>query len=187
MCVGCGSVKKDLTTFSQTSQTVIQNGDATKHDPVLVIIDMQSKFRASNSIKIILQVARLIKKAIKANHRIFFVELGEEPTHAPLTQLCEEAGYGGRCWTVKKAGESGAREVAEKCLELCIEPREVVVCGVNTDACVKATVIGLAQTMPRSKVYVVKRACNMTKDSDPNWKNWNFERMRLHNRNVSFV
>lgn len=124
---------------------------------------------------------------MKANHRIFFVELGEEPTHAPLTQLCEEAGYGARQWTVKKTGENGAREVAAKCLELCIEPHELIVCGVNTDACVKATVIGLAQTMPRSKVSVVKRACNMTKDSDPNWQRWNFERMKLHNRNVSFV
>lgn len=186
MCVECDEAAK-RSVFIKTSQAVVQNGDATKHDPVLLVIDMQAKFRASNSIKTILNVARLVKKAIRANHRIFFIELGDEPTHAPLTQLCDEAGYGARSWTIKKTGENGAREVAQKCLELCIDPREIIVCGVNTDACVKATVIGLAQTMPRSKVSVVKRACNMTKDSDPNWSRWNFERMRLHNRNVSFM
>lgn len=160
--------------------------ERTKSDPILVVIDMQPKYSASNDLKTILQVARLIKKAKKLDQKIFFVEFGlDEHTHAPLIELVYD--YGKR-FTVIKNDMCGSKEIAKQCQISGFTPSELIVCGVNTDACVRFTVEGLARDMPGTKVTVVKRACNKGPNHVP-WgtSEYNFEQMQNANRNVVFA
>lgn len=157
-----------------------------KTGPVLVIVDMQPSFTAARDKKTIKNCAREILNAIRLGHHIVFLEYeGERPTHDALINLCVKANYC-RFTRVGKYEDDGSAAVFSLLkdeLSYSKAKPKFTVCGVNTDACVKRTVAGLAK---RAKmVYVVRDACNQPK-SFTGTKDAPFEKMKKR-KNVRII
>lgn len=144
--------------------------------PILVVIDMQTKFPASRHKRALLNCAREITRAKRAHQRILFVEYADQgPTRQDLTDLvicpCDSIscrqGYD-RFGIVKKYGDDGSNAILEYLKEFKRDTGKLslTVCGVNTDCCIKWTVLGLAQKRKDAKIRVVKDACHQPSD----WK-----------------
>lgn len=127
------------------------------NDYTLAIVDMQYAFTASRSNTVIRNCQREIIKAKKNKNPIILVEYSSQGNTIPsLVKLIK--GYK-RTWIAVKSGTDGSREVSNIINHYNL-PRNVRVCGVNTDACVQDTVEGLSKSYIISKVDVVRDACN---------------------------
>lgn len=126
---------------------------------VLLIIDMQETFSASQNIETIEACKKEILQAIEQQEYIFFVEWENEgSTDKRLTSLAR--GYK-KSYYIYKRQDSGAKEIMSKVYSIGIINAKFRVCGVNTDACVKRTVADLADYGRHGRlVEVVGRACN---------------------------
>lgn len=126
---------------------------------VLCIIDMQPYFSASQNPLTIEACQLEIIKAIKNGYYIFFVEWeGEGATDNRLTSLTESYS---KVHFIFKNQDEGSSVIMRKVYDLGIVNSKFKVCGVNTDACVKTTVIGLAEYGRAGRpVEVISKACN---------------------------
>lgn len=123
----------------------------------LVIVDMQNEFRAANGKTIIANCKREIKRAMKDNAAIIFLEYyGNGPTKSVLSNLVD--GYEWT-WTETKDEDDGSLEVAVLIRKYDLDKKLIKVCGVNTDCCVKATVSGLTARFLNSSIEVIADAC----------------------------
>lgn len=128
----------------------------------LCVIDMQDFFSASKGKRVRKSCIREIKKAMDSNATILFVEYKNYgPTIPLLTKLTK--GYR-RKFVVLKLHDGGGDEVVNFLTKQHLPKRNIRVCGVNTDACVEATVVGMNENLESSKIEVVADAC------DSNWK-----------------
>lgn len=142
---------------------------------VLTIIDMQPRFPSSQDANTIAGVLRLIAKAIERNWPVILVEFyAHGPTDERITNALD--GYAGLVREFK-FNEDGSEEIWEACVEHELPGSRFIVCGVNTHACVKDTVFGMARLMPDSAIEVVKDACNCD-------TGWDWDRFYLPNENV---
>ena len=142
---------------------------------VLTIIDMQSRFPSSQNNDTIAGVLRLIAKAIERNWPVILVEFY---AHGPTDERITDAlnGYAGLVCEVKR-NEDGSEEIWESCVEHELPGSRFVICGVNTHACVKDTVFGMARLMPDSVIEIIQDACNCD-------TGWGWDRFLLPNENV---
>lgn len=126
---------------------------------ILVIIDMQHSFSASQHLPTIEACQEEIKKAIKNNEYIFFVEYkGEGATDSRLTDLTKKYS---NVYFIQKRADDGSAEIMSKVYSLGIVNSKFRICGVNSDACVKFTVESLAEYGRSGRpCEVVSRACN---------------------------
>lgn len=125
---------------------------------VLLVVDMQAGFRASMQEATINAVETEIRRAIESKQAIVVLEYAKYPaTHERLLRLL--AGYD-RYVIETKLDDDGSSEVIEACLFNRYSGEAFRVCGVNALACVKATVLGIAEKLDESKIDVVKAACN---------------------------
>lgn len=139
-------------------------------DKTLVIIDMQPEFCAS---KILIEnVKNEIKKAIRLQIPVVLVEYGgdeadlfrilrgENPgisqTYPEIKQLLR--GYKYFAKTVKKV-DDGSKNILESCKRRKFPTDHLLICGINTCACVFVTVKGLLQKLPQAKIELVKAGC----------------------------
>jgi nicotinamidase-related amidase len=123
----------------------------------LVIVDMQNVFTASRSNSVRSACQREILKAKKGKNPIILVEYSTQGKTIPsLSRLV--TGYN-KTWVAVKSSPDGSKEVTNTILHYKL-PRDVRVCGVNTDACVQMTVKGLSNTYCIYSIQVVKDACN---------------------------
>lgn len=132
----------------------------------LVVVDMQPDFPASNDPKTLSAVEREVRKAIKRGFGVVVLEVpyfspldeeGLKPTHRSILKLLD--GYS-RYRVTQKRWSDGSCQVVRMCEDYKFANKRFRVCGVNTDACVLETVLGLAQRLPESKIKVIKDACN---------------------------
>lgn len=137
---------------------------------VLVVIDMQSFFPASNNPSTVRAVMREVEAAVKANQPVILVEFEPEQvgrTHDCILRLLK---HYGAVVSVTKTDADGSREVLEACLINGIPSNQLRVCGVNSDACVLETIQGFLNLAPESRITVVKDACNcLTGSSNDVW------------------
>ena len=130
----------------------------------LVVIDMQTDFSAARPDWIRQAVLAQINRARDSNMAIVVLEyLSREPlrfygvTHEELIA----AARGHSHFTMRaKAVPDGSECVAAACQAMSVAEEEFVVCGVNTHACVEATVLGLFNLFPTCRIEVVANACN---------------------------
>lgn len=108
----------------------------------LVIIDMQTDFiNPSIHKKLIGNISYLIRRAIRNEQNIFFVEFsGSGHT---VRRLQEEAEQYENKHFVVKTGEDGSNELCKTFKRLNIEPAKLDICGVHWNHCVFNTVTGL--------------------------------------------
>ncbi len=128
-------------------------------DRTLVIVDMQPGFSASMHARTLAQVERRIVEAVSHGWAIVVLE-NESHLHGhTLPRLIKHLiGYK-RCIVIPKADDDGSREVIAGCQVAGFDLNFVEVCGVNTDACVKATVEGLIARSPFTNILVFRKAC----------------------------
>ena len=134
--------------------------DSGPEDQVLVVIDMQDKFRASHDQQTIWFVKQEILRAKQAGMAIIIVEFDPHEmgsTHLEIVELLE--GYE-RCTTVIKTQNDGSEEIVEACLDNGFWMEDFRICGVNSDACVLETVTGLLERISSCDISVVQDACN---------------------------
>lgn len=141
----------------------------------LLIIDMQAHFPASKNGKTIKACTKQIKQAIYNGYPIVFVEfLKCGQTLRCLANLAKDYD---RTFTFLKDKESGAIGF-EHIVEHYNLPRNIRVCGVNTDQCVLATVRDLSSGVFCIKnISVVKDACNTNTDRGTNRNEFGLEVM----------
>lgn len=142
---------------------------------VLTIIDMQARFPSSQNTDTIAAVLRLIAKAIERNWPVILVEFY---AHGPTDERITDAltGYAGLVREFKY-NEDGSEEIWEACVEHELPGSRFVICGVNTHACVKDTVFGMARLMPDTAIEIIQDACNCD-------TGWGWDRFVLPNENV---
>lgn len=130
---------------------------------ILVLIDMQPHFVASQNLQTIDACREQIRYAIDNKWYIFFVQwIGEGNTDHRLTSVTKGYKFTN---LIFKDQNDGAVEIMNSVREIGIVNPKFRVCGVNTDACVLQTVNGLAGYGKRGKkVEVVARACHSDYD-----------------------
>ncbi len=131
----------------------------------LAIVDMQWYFGASHKASVIAACKREIRQAMKARAAILFIEYANcRSTISTLKKIVRDARYN-RAATIIKNDDDGSPEVITA-IEHNKFPRTLRVCGVNTDACVQATVEGLASDLRRAKIKIIADACNTESGKD---------------------
>lgn len=127
---------------------------------ILIIIDMQEIFETAHKRATINSCKQLIKEFKRNKRGIIVLEYNGEyygKTLPCLTKLLE--GYS-RGIILKKRGDDGSSCLARyfKRMGLGKDKLKLVICGVNSECCVKETVEGLLEKDFR--VAVVRAACN---------------------------
>ena len=166
---------------------------------ILLVVDMQPKFKASGRGWLLRAVAREVRAAKSAGWGVMFLEYTRcrgaggvklrDATHRRLTDLV--ADYG-EAVVVHKERDDGSAAVLHAA-EGWYEPDDddstarhidggIRVVGVNTEACVADTVNGLSAAMPGLEITVVGGACNGHGGKAPS--NDGHEQIATRGRNV---
>ena len=128
------------------------------HPYVLCIIDMQP-VGFSNSNLIIDNVLQLVRQAIIDKAFIVIAQFkGCGNTHTNLITAMQTYPYKEYVWHNKN---DKSKPIQEVLYSLNIFVRQIKVCGVNTEYCVKDTVHGLAKKF-HIPIKVIEKACNGT-------------------------
>lgn len=126
----------------------------------LVVVDMQAKFHAALDKKVQEHCKKAIRRAIKSRAAIIFVEYVDHgPTLPCLTNLTKNYH---RVFHTSKDDWDGSRHTLKVAENHSLPLFKIKVCGVYTDCCVHATVRGLSQKKPFSKIEILKEACGAT-------------------------
>ena len=126
---------------------------------VLIVIDMQPGFVAAEDPVVINAVKKEIIKAKEETNLILFVEYKwNGRTWPQLTNAVKDYSFTD---TIKKTKDDGAEDIMNYFQRCRIAPKKLRVIGVNSDACVLATLYSL-YTASCYKLEVVKAACNST-------------------------
>jgi nicotinamidase-related amidase len=129
------------------------------HPYVLCIIDMQP-FGFSNSKLIIENVVQLVRAAMLAKAFIVIAHFrGCGDTHVNIMNELEAYSYKEYVWHNKNDKSKLIQQILQSRKILV---RQIKVCGVNTEYCVKDTVHGLAKRFPVIPIQVIEKACNGT-------------------------
>jgi nicotinamidase-related amidase len=126
------------------------------HPYVLCIIDMQP-IGFSNSNLIIENVLQLVREAIINKAFIVIAQFkGCGETHINIINEIQKYPYKKYVWHNKNDKSKPIKEILKN-----IFVRQIKVCGVNTEYCVKDTVHGLAKKF-HIPIKVIEKACNGT-------------------------
>lgn len=127
-------------------------------DYTLVVVDMQGYFTAANKRSCISNVKREIRKAIHSRNDIVFVEFAG--CHQTLPSIYKEVGSYESLYIIRKYDDDGSNELFSFLKAMKLNHKSLKFCGVNTSACVRATVLGYRDKMKSAKLSVVADACN---------------------------
>lgn len=124
----------------------------------LVVVDMQPAFRSSQNQETLDRVNELIQQAIKDDAPIVFLEFGGyEKTDSRL--LASVEGYKQAHFQVKYEND-GSFHVKKTIDAHDLPTGTIRVCGVNTNYCVRETVLGLIEKNLTKKIEVSKKGTN---------------------------
>lgn len=128
---------------------------------ILLIIDMQDDFPAARSKEIVQACRREIWRARKLNASIITITYNDlDRDITPCLPRIEHAltGYNNLV-SLSKLQDDGSSEIIESCNGNDLDVSLFRICGVNVDACVKATVTPLIHTYENSRFEFVYEAC----------------------------
>lgn len=123
---------------------------------VLVVVDMQPGYRHSMLPGVIEAVELLIREAVKADSLVVFLEFCDQPT---LPRLMNQVQRYDQFVVEQKFQCDGSDKVIAACKRGLYDTSAFVVCGVQTNACVRDTACWLGALMPFSEIEVVREAC----------------------------
>ena len=122
---------------------------------------MQEQFKASANKRTQRYCQTEIRKAIKKNVPILFVEYDScGDTEPSLTSIVEASKYK-KAYTITKCSDDGSNDILKFMRKNKIPRSDFRICGVNTDCCVRDTVDGLDARIGKAfAINVVAKACN---------------------------
>lgn len=124
----------------------------------LVVIDMQPEFLAAGFPDSLSNVKREVKKAIDSKAHILFVEYNlAGPTNPDIVRIAKD--YNNAFFVIKE-DDDGSTEVKRAIWKHKAPSNTIKICGVNTECCVRSTVVGLCHKMPSATIEVLEHACN---------------------------
>lgn len=124
----------------------------------LVVIDMQPEFLAAGFPDGLSNVKEEVKKAIANKAHILFVEYNlAGPTNPDIVKIAKNYD---KAFVVTKEDDDGSTQVKRAIWKHKAPANTIKICGVNTDCCVKATVVGLCYKLPTSTIEVLEYACD---------------------------
>jgi len=128
------------------------------HTPYsLLIIDMQEDFYVTSDLEVTKNVQREVREAVAANADIIYVEYDCcGPTLPVITAMSD--GYD-KNFYVTKFDDDGSKQIYGRIKEYKLHADHFKVTGVNTDCCVRSTVLGLCSRFPQAKIEVINDAC----------------------------
>lgn len=124
----------------------------------LVIIDMQPRFVTANIPRVVLACRREVEKAIDKNNAVVLVEYANSGETLPEIAVLLK-GYH-RYTKLTKWSDDGGFEICRRIREKEFPDKNILICGVNINACVGATVRTLRRRLPDSKLSIVANAIN---------------------------
>jgi hypothetical protein len=130
---------------------------------MLIIIEMQKKFSASECIEAQECILQEIENAKKRNHIILFVNMNVKSDESDLgrnVEIFQETlqNYH-NVHIVTKFFSSGSRVILDFIKQRHLNLSEISVCGINTGACVKSTVQNLLDKGEFQILTLVASAC----------------------------
>lgn len=129
----------------------------------LLIVDMQEKFEACDG-KTIRACHKEILKAVKNNHKIFFLEYENfGSTVSQLTEACKDSHK-----IIIKNTMGGGSLMVDYWKWYGKLPDKVNVVGVNSEQCVAETAFELAAKLPFAEINLLRHACN----TESSWFKW---------------
>jgi len=142
----------------------------------LVIVDMQPVFMASRNPETLIAVANEIITAKTNNHAVILVEYNSSgKTYSGFQALLKNYPHKSK---ITKKGDDGSKEVIRALNRRNFPMQTLRVCGVNTDCCVYSTVYGLLGVLSKTRIEIVKKACNSV-TIDLNWNDFKHPNLRL--------
>lgn len=147
---------------------------------VLLVVDMQPIFAASNDAELLERVQELIRWSMINGCPIIFLkdyrQRSNNPkldTHPSLLKLVRDYEYD-RFVEVPKASANASWDVIDACRRIGYPTNNFIVCGVDTDTCVYKTVSGLSARKSNANITVVRNACRASKEELNNSEDlWN--------------
>lgn len=134
----------------------------------LVVVDMQEAFEAACEPDVIIGVTQEILRTKQRGGAIIIVEYRDcGDTHSGFSKLLRNYPHKAR---IRKRDDDGSLEVLRTIRRRGFNDQWLRVCGVNSDCCVCATVIGLLERT-NANIDVVKEACG-TFDQDFDWRSY---------------
>lgn len=125
-----------------------------QYDRLLVVVDMQPDFYASNNQQLINNICKLCESYISTGDPIILLEyLGYEKTHRHIVEASNNAPV------LIKNKDDGSPKIKNYLKKTGLKPKEFFVCGINTDYCVKDTAVGLRHKTGQN-VTVIEKCCN---------------------------
>ncbi len=137
-------------------------------DPILVVIDMQPTFSASQNKQLIENLVKEIDRFKSRNWPILVVEYDWGGSECPQPadyrtdyRIALALGTYYKAWYIKKSTDDGGKEVAKFARNRygTCDGAVFHVTGVNASACVIATIRGLGTELPNSKIVALSDCC----------------------------
>jgi nicotinamidase-related amidase len=148
---------------------------------ILAVVDMQPGFHAAQHC--LPNVIDLVKKAVVRKIPIVIIELSpsfNKPTYPEIIELVKDYPL---LVQTNKNGDDGSKEIKSALESSLVDAKldKIRVCGVNSNACVRATALGLADIYKRSQVILHYEACcgtSGTMHNDLTNSDWDWFRYR---------
>lgn len=132
----------------------------------LLVIDVQPYFNAANNRRVIRNCRREIRQAIEDKAGILLIEfLGCGRSNTGIAKMISNYD---RAFVIIKGQDDGSSEVVAAIEHFNLPKTKIKVIGVNTNACVQSTVMGLTRLRTNSKlsISVVADACYSVSEDD---------------------
>ena len=136
----------------------------------LIVVDMQPDFEAAFNPNVVIAVTEQILLAKRNKWAIILLEYaGCYNSHQGYNDLLK--GYPKKA-RISKEDDDGSLEVSQAIRRRKFPFKNLRLCGVNTDACVWETVVGLLNRYEQSRVEVVKSACGWEGHRQYDWREY---------------
>ena len=138
----------------------MKNSILDKSATSLIVVDMQPQFESAKKRECVTNCIKQVKRAIKENAFIIFLEFGGfGDTHPRILKAIQS--YANKCFIIKyeDCGSDQVRSALEKNK---VKTSSYIMCGVNTCACVLQTLCGMLNDdyFNNAEIKIAKDACN---------------------------
>ncbi len=131
-----------------------------------IAVDVQPEFQAVNQ-QVLETGQKEIKRAKRYGYGVFLVQyVRGGRTYKELTRLVQ--GYSKK-EIVHKSSDDGSVAILDKAQQKGYRMDKVRIFGVNSDMCLKETVLGIHHFSPKTKIHIVQEGCNSLYNKDLCW------------------
>lgn len=125
---------------------------------ILCIIDMQPIFFAAKDKKLQSKIIRAVKYYKTHKRRIILIEYKNPIESSTIDPITSAIGKYKNIKKIHKINDDGSPEICKE-LKRTKDNYDILICGVNTNCCIKDTVLGLSNRLNRSIIALYRKGC----------------------------